>query len=162
MGNENSFSKGIKGAKRLMDKFDCKIISTEYNSNYNGVKTCLDNSDIIINNTNGEKENEKSRLNLSTECSTQDLCDKEIKVSVKFEWKEGGKVVYLTGSFNNWSQWFIMNRTNGNYFELVLVISFLFCLRNQLINFGFYSIKNLLHFFSLFFELKIAFEGYSF
>lgn len=131
MGNENSLSKGIKGQnnKRAVDKFESKIISTEYNSDYNGVKTCSDNSKIIcINNNSDEDEEdiEKSKLNMSTDSSTGNVSDKEIKVPTKFQLNEGGNVVFLTGSFNNWSQWFIMTRAKGNCFELVLVINVFF------------------------------------
>ena len=124
MGNENSIYRGTKGPRNVVDTFESKIVSTEIASDYNGVKTCIDNSDIIINDS--DEEEEKLNLNLSTECSTGNLSDKEIKVPTKFEWKEDGNVVFLTGSFNNWSQWFIMNRVNKNTFELILVIIFKF------------------------------------
>lgn len=123
MGNENSIERGNKGPKRI-EKFESKIFSTEIDSDYNGVKTCIDDSDLLINNNDYEEEDVKSRLNISTECSTGELCDKDVKIPTKFEWKEGGSAVFLTGSFNNWSQWFIMKRANGNNFELVLVINF--------------------------------------
>ena len=47
---------------------------------------------------------------------------KENKVATHFEWKEDGRVVYLVGSFGNWSQLFAMNKLDNKRFELTLVI----------------------------------------
>ena len=47
---------------------------------------------------------------------------KENKIATHFEWKEEGKVVYLVGSFCNWSQLFAMNKIDDKRFELTLVI----------------------------------------
>lgn len=44
----------------------------------------------------------------------------DIKIPTLFEWKEGGNTVYLTGSFCNWNQKFLMNQVN-NKFEFILV-----------------------------------------
>ncbi len=131
MGNENSASKENPPNRRNMDKFDSfKIISTENDSDYNGVKTCIDNSDLLVNNNINENnnnsndnniDNEKSKVNLSTECSTGNLSDKEVKIPTIFEWKDGGNLVYVVGNFNNWGQRFIMNKIDEKNFELLLV-----------------------------------------
>ncbi len=48
------------------------------------------------------------------------------KVLTPFKWKEGGSTVYVTGSFSNWNQWFIMNKSetipNEFYISLELPI----------------------------------------
>jgi hypothetical protein len=44
----------------------------------------------------------------------------EQKLPIHFEWKDGGNQVYLTGSFSNWTQWFVMNKMD-NIHELNLV-----------------------------------------
>lgn len=154
MGNENSLSKENRENKKEVDNFNSiNLISNENDSDYNGVKTCIDNSDLLItNNSNAsdensvekEKEKEKSKIYLSTECSTGNLRDKEdCKIPTKFEWKEGGNVVYVVGSFNNWSQWFIMNKVNGKSFELILVIVILLnILFSKFSNFLVIFIKN--------------------
>jgi len=134
MGNENSLSKGENKENKNLEKLGSfKIISTEIDSDYNGVKTCIDNMEVIVNNDN--EEIKKSKVNLSTECSTGNLSDKEIKIPTKFEWKDGGNIVLLVGSFNNWSQRFIMNKISENIFELILVINF--------ISFYFFKIKKI-------------------
>jgi len=123
MGNENSLLTVNKGFKGVVDKFGSKIMSTEMNSEYNGVKTCEESCDINYADTD-EEENPKFKLNLYKDSSTGNLCDKEIKLPTKFEWKEGGRVVFLSGSFNNWSDWLVMNKLRENIFELVLVLLF--------------------------------------
>lgn len=44
----------------------------------------------------------------------------ETKIPTYFEWREGGKVVYISGSFSNWTHWFIMKKKENGIFELVL------------------------------------------
>lgn len=45
----------------------------------------------------------------------------EVKVPTLFEWKDGGNLVYVTGSFSNWTQWFVMTKNpKSGFFELVL------------------------------------------
>jgi len=120
MGNQQNSS----NAERKREKRDI-IIDTknrinsglntsikDMNSSYKGFKTCGDSSGTDI-----EKEAE-----LTTECQTipDNLDQKELKIPTLFEWKEGGSMVYITGTFSNWSQWFIMSKIN-NKFELNLV-----------------------------------------
>ncbi len=80
-----------------------------------GEKTCCEKSKSDLNKNYQEEE--------TTECQTIPDSKIEIKLPTTFEWKEGGSIVYITGSFSNWSQWFIMTRIN-NKFELVLVKKF--------------------------------------
>jgi hypothetical protein len=47
------------------------------------------------------------------------ILSKEIKIPITFEWKEGGSSVYVSGTFSNWNQFFLMHRVNNN-FELTL------------------------------------------
>lgn len=65
---------------------------------------------------------EKESTREMTDHSTPDekIETKDFKVPMLFEWKEGGGVVYLTGSFCNWNQKFLMNQI-GNKFEIALV-----------------------------------------
>jgi len=56
---------------------------------------------------------------------TENSIDKSLenKVPTKFEWKEGGENVLLTGSFCNWNQKFVLNKNNNtNFFELILYL----------------------------------------
>ena len=86
------------------------INSKDNNSSYKGVKTSGNTSSVEL---------EKDIKTLATECTTTpDKLDS--KAQTFFEWKDGGNVVYITGTFSNWSQWFIMAK-NNNSFELNLV-----------------------------------------
>jgi hypothetical protein len=93
-------------------------------SSYKGVKTELtDNptlkdigevSSMADASINGDKMED-------TNIETNTKPVENTKFSTLFEWKEGGNVVYLTGSFSNWSQWFVMTRNEKtNNFELSL------------------------------------------
>ena len=46
---------------------------------------------------------------------------KETKIRTHFEWKDGGNVVFLVGSFSNWSQLFVMTKKDSKSFEIYLV-----------------------------------------
>lgn len=118
MGNEISLTKDYKENKNKVEKYESiKLISTVIGSDYQGVKTCFANSENLLD----EIENEKLNNNISTECSLDILSDKELKIATKFEWNEGGINVFVVGNFNNWSQWFIMEKNNDNSFHLTLV-----------------------------------------
>lgn len=45
---------------------------------------------------------------------------KDEKIPTLFEWNEGGQMVYITGSFCSWTQFFIMSRVPNGTFQLVL------------------------------------------
>ena len=44
------------------------------------------------------------------------------KIPIIFLWKEGGNTVYLTGSFSNWKQFFIMTKSNKNDHEFSIML----------------------------------------
>src|SRR5689334_19839018 len=78
-------------------------------SSYRGIKT-----DTIT--TEGNQNIEKSVP--SNDESTNDKSEvPDNKVPILFEWKEGGNDVYLTGSFTNWTQRFIMAKNQLGNFE---------------------------------------------
>ena len=84
---------------------------------YRGVKT---------NYSSTEKIKEGSKIEESTDCQTipEKIDLNSIKIPTHFEWTDGGNVVYITGNFSNWTQWFMMNKLNGNKFTLNLVNNF--------------------------------------
>lgn len=91
-------------------------------SSYKGVKT--DTSEA------GRDEKSKQTTSHSTIKSTN-IEDKSISSDKKskiekvfFQWTEGGSIVYVTGNFSNWTQWFIMNK-NGQNFDIVLVTRYI-------------------------------------
>ncbi len=123
MGNQNSSHDAnrkkekkeiIIETKSRLDTSYGKIMSKETNSSYKGVKTCGDSNGSYL-----EKDRKEEQ---TTECQTitENLDVKDVKIPTAFEWKEGGNSVYITGTFSNWSQWFMMSKIN-NKFELNLV-----------------------------------------
>lgn len=65
----------------------------------------------------GSTQKESTEVESAT---TTNSLEADNKVAVCFVWREGGNMVYLTGSFSNWSQIFVMTKANNN-FELTLV-----------------------------------------
>jgi hypothetical protein len=84
-------------------------------SSYKGIKS--DNFSL------SDKKSKNSLRNQSTECQTipEKLDLKDFKIPTLFEWNDGGNVVYITGNFSNWTQWFMMNKIDKNKFLLNLV-----------------------------------------
>jgi hypothetical protein len=69
--------------------------------------------------------NEKSISNETTSVVTVTNIENKTESSVakiptRFEWREGGRVIYISGSFSNWTHWFIMKKKENGVFELVL------------------------------------------
>ena len=85
-----------------------------------------DDSNNTKQNTSSDKDINVSRTNYliqNSECSTSiNPKETEVKIKTMFEWKEGGNIVYITGSFSNWTELFIMNKTDSNIHELTIVI----------------------------------------
>lgn len=86
---------------------DTTLIKDTYSS-YKGLKT----------DTSEQTRDQKDYSEGST--NTREI---EQKIPTRFEWKDGGNLVYLTGSFSNWTQWFVMNKKD-NTFEITLVSLF--------------------------------------
>ena len=80
-------------------------------SNYNGI---ISNSPSNSKSSSSSKKEEKSILEEQ----------ENNKVRARFEWNEGGNLIFITGTFCNWQQFFIMNKdkstTDKYYLELEL------------------------------------------
>jgi hypothetical protein len=149
--NEDHF--GITGAqKEANSKSDKKtkpgIISNEKKnsvdsgifkdniSSYKGVKTdqsCTSGLSLDKESTNEVTDNENGDNQTVNSHKIKVTDVKDQKVPTRFEWKEGGNNVYLTGTFCNWNQKFLMS-ADSNKFELILVSIFykiIFCIANQ-------------------------------
>lgn len=100
-------------------------INTKESSSYRGIKT-IENEDSSEKNTTEEINKREKRTEKTTNCTsvTENVCVDEscIKIPTNFEWKESAGVVYLTGSFSNWTQWFMMSKKSHDLFELTLVL----------------------------------------
>jgi len=100
-------------------------INTKESSSYRGIKTIYnENSEknTIELNSNKDKRTEKT-----TDCTsiTTNICVdySTFKIPFIFHWTEPAGVVYLTGSFSNWTQWFMMNKIGYDKFDLTLVFN---------------------------------------
>ena len=78
-------------------------------SSYEGIKSIT--SKEATGNDNSFSPN-NSRL--TTSSMSEDLDDPLQKVPTKFIWRGGGNTVYVTGSFANWKQWFLMSRSGDD------------------------------------------------
>ncbi len=82
-------------------------------SNYNGI--IVNSSSNSKSSTSSKKEDNNSIL--------QEQEDNN-KVKARFEWNEGGNLIFITGTFCNWQQFFIMNKDKSTqdkyYLELEL------------------------------------------
>jgi len=67
-------------------------------SNYNGI---ISNSDSNSKSSSSSKKEENSILQEQ---------ENNNKVRARFEWNEGGNLIFITGTFCNWQQFFIMNK----------------------------------------------------
>jgi hypothetical protein len=114
MGNQNSShdeSKNQDNKERVVSPHKNKnqtdtspITLINNGSSYKGVKT-----DTI---TKDDQSDSKE-----TNINTTNNSPQEMKTPTVFEWKDGGSIAYVTGSFSNWTQWFVMtkNLTSGNF-----------------------------------------------
>ena len=109
MGSQSSKSHEPKNLNN--EDANSSVFMKDNASSYQGVKTDTTES------------HQKSISNGST---TSDRVDKsndpiqETKVPTLFEWREGGNIVYVTGSFCGWSQFFIMAKNANGVFQLTL------------------------------------------
>jgi hypothetical protein len=95
-------------------------------SSYQGLKSDYStNSDKLIKEKN-ERDHNDNEVHVSKgeiiNIEKKEVLSPEIKIPTNFIWREGGNVVYITGSFSNWGQWFLMSKVpNTNEFKLTLV-----------------------------------------
>ncbi len=127
MGSQYSSEKKGKD-KKIINELNCKDSGLESGTSYQGVIS--DRSSVVecenkildSDRSNSEflenKNTEKSKLNQSNNSDQS----KVKKALTRFTWTDGGNMVYVTGSFSNWTQWFLMNKSekNLNEFEISL------------------------------------------
>jgi hypothetical protein len=127
MGNQQNTTLFDKNLGNITNSTDNKEEKVENN---NAMKTLLDDSSKNLKGTTSDNitttdYNDKSISNDTTSVVTAPNNENkmeapETKVPTHFEWKEGGKVVYVSGSFSNWTHWLIMKKKDNGVFELVL------------------------------------------
>ena len=86
----------------------------EYSS-YRGVKSKSELSNEMLNKT---REESMSKSNSKSKSSTNGANDLK---EVVFTWDKPGKEVYVTGSFADWKQWFILEKQGNKFSRKVLL-----------------------------------------
>lgn len=110
MGSQSSKSNEQKNLNNG-DNIDSSMLIRDNISSYQGVRT---------------ETTESGKKSISNGSTTSEKVEKapdvvqEVKIPTLFEWKEGGNIVYVTGSFCGWSQFFIMNKNKEGVFQLSL------------------------------------------
>jgi 5'-AMP-activated protein kinase regulatory beta subunit len=96
---------------------DEKIFFKEKYSSYKVIDTDISNSKSFFNNSISNDTTNVVSINEKVE-------SQEIKIRTYFEWKSGGNTVYVTGSFSNWSERYLMTKNNSTgKFELILYLN---------------------------------------
>jgi hypothetical protein len=120
MGNQTS-SHNEKNDSKIIDGKLEELSLKPDDSSYSGVVTkhagSSDTKAIKRLNSEVEKSTDTQENNHHERIEIETKSD---NVSFTFEWKEGGRTVYITGSFNNWSQQIEMSRLN-DHFEYKMV-----------------------------------------
>ena len=110
MGSQSSKSNEQKNLNKG-DNIDSSTLMRDNISSYQGVRT---------------ETTESGKKSISNGSTTSEKVEKapdvvqEVKIPTLFELKEGGNIVYVTGSFCGWSQFFIMNKNKEGVFQLSL------------------------------------------
>ena len=108
----------LKNRENIMMKDSIGSEFFKDNSSYRGVKT--DMSSQSGHSIEKESTNEITETSVNDAHGGEKIEMKEIKIPTNFEWREGGTNVFLTGSFCNWNQKFLMTQVNTK-FEITLV-----------------------------------------
>lgn len=61
----------------------------------------------------------------TTSSMSENIDDSLQKVPTKFIWRGEGNIVYVTGSFANWKQWFLMTKSNDHPQEFTITLDLL-------------------------------------
>ena len=94
------------------------IFEDDYLSYYYGFKSTK-SEDEEINISYNKKSYLEDEKNIKIE-ELKNNIEKKIRITVSFEWDQGGNNVYVTGNFCNWKQFFLMRKENNGKFKLNL------------------------------------------
>ena len=89
-------------------------------SDYDGIKSNISEEKEEDESNDFSKFNFDSEQTYKTKELSNTVSEKIEKIPTTFEWDKGGNTVYVTGSFCNWKQYFLMKKENNNHFYLTL------------------------------------------
>ena len=111
MGSENSKDKKTEEkSNNIIINNSTSNFTNDNCSSYNGIRS--ESSENVIKSITCDSS--------ASECPDKLEIPLEPKIPTTFEWREEGNVVSVTGSFCNWSQFFIMNKDKDGVFRLTL------------------------------------------
>lgn len=96
--------------KSTNEMIDSPLLVRDTSSSYQGVRT----------ETTDSNKKSKSGGSTTSEKYSERKEAQDQKIPTLFEWKEGGNMVYITGSFCGWTQFFIMAKEPSGSFQLTL------------------------------------------
>lgn len=112
--NSNRDGVGRIGERENGRKLE-QIYTIDTYSNFKGIRTDTGTDHQV---TNIDKSTSNDTTSVLT---TNEKNEMEGKVMTMFEWQEGGSMIYVSGNFSNWTQWFVMTKNPiTGYFELGL------------------------------------------
>ena len=124
-----SYSESIKSSKKkesLKDKTknieDKKVKKLKKNKNKkNKRKESEENEENEENEEKEENEEDsKYELNIEEIQETKIKKDENELINTKFEWDEGGNIVYLTGSFCDWNKFHLMTKNDEGKYTITI------------------------------------------
>lgn len=100
------------GNKKLTTNLS-QFFNKDANSSYTGLRSESDSHRKPARIEESEESEEGSKMAEEAEVTLQ-------KIPTPFSWRFGGNMLYVTGSFSNWKQWFMLNKLPNGEFHLVL------------------------------------------
>ena len=78
-------------------------------------------SEAFLNENTDSTEYYKTEIKKDEENEEEEE-EKEKKIPIEFKWNKGGNIVYITGSFCNWENFFLMEKKSDGTFSITLHI----------------------------------------
>ena len=78
-------------------------------------------SEAFLNENTDSTEYYRNEMKKDEENEEEDE-EKEKKIPIEFKWNKGGNMVYITGSFCNWENFFLMEKKSDGTFSITLHI----------------------------------------
>lgn len=129
MGSQSSTSQNRNANLHKFEALSSFNANKETYSKYFGIKSQYEDemqTEKILKTNNNHNYSTNSRTNdddsyFGSQAFSLDSDLKLEQVKVEFDWTHGGNQIYITGSFANWEQWFLMNKEENGPHRLTMV-----------------------------------------
>ena len=137
MGSQTSLEEKKNNNKENNNNNETKNTNNENNNNNENTNNTENNNktnEKAFENLNFKKTFSEAFLNENTDSTEyyknelkndendEEEEEKEKKIPIEFKWNKGGNIVYITGSFCNWENFFLMEKKNDGTFSITLHI----------------------------------------